>query len=268
MKSRLFMLAALASVSLHGDEATTYCESSYSEDCCCGTPFLSIGGGYSWSFKTSITTGPNWDPSPQGYKDDLNGSEFYFLGLGYHFPCLLSASFELDYHPSFRYKRFQQSTSVETVGFLGDKTRYFKLSNTAFTFNLFLNKNADFWCWTVCDCYKLAPFIGAGVGVAYNTLSDFHSVLPAPSGNVSEPVRSIMVSNRRVGLAGQAMGGITANFNDRFSFDVGYRWFYGGKFRSNNYLIDSNENSTPGKAQPWKGRLMANEVFASLNFSL
>jgi len=57
--------------------------------------------------------------------------------------------------------------------------------------------------------------------------------------------------------------------SEKLSLDLGYRWFYGGKFRSNNYTIESdNLNYTPHITQPWKGTLMANEAFASLSFSL
>lgn len=264
----LFLLAALTFSHLPAQECGTSVDCSSCEDCCCGAPFIMIGGGYSWSFKTTIKTGPSWDPSPQGYNDNLDGSEFYLLGLGYHFPCAISASFELDYHPSFRYKRFQHSTAVETIAFLGDKTRYFNLSNTAFTFNLFLNKNVDFWCWDICGCYQIAPFIGAGIGVAYNTITNFHSVLPIPSVNQTEPVRSIMTSRKRIGLAGQASGGIVSKFGDHFSIDVAYRWFYGGRFKTNNYTIDSFDGFTPYTTQLWKGTIMANEILISLNYSL
>jgi hypothetical protein len=276
MKTSLFAAAALLSSVLYSgicdcERENTCCEPIYESCCdpCCGSAFVSIGGGYAWSFKTSIKTGPFWDPSPQGYRDDLNGSEFYFLGLGYHFPCCISASFELDYHPSFRYERFQTSTATQTLSFLGDKTRYFRVSNTAFFFNLFLNKNADCWCWNPCGCLQMAPFIGAGVGVSYNTVHDFHSVVPVEPSVPADLVRSIMVPYRTVDVAGQALIGITTKFGCNFSLDIGYRWFYGGEFRSNDYTVDSNNvDTTPDITQPWIGKLMANEIFVSLNYSL
>jgi len=270
MKTSLLTLTLLSSFALSGEEYDHSYECLCYEDCCCtGVPFITIGGGYAWSFRTDIKTGPFWDPSPQGYDDDLNQSEFYLIGFGYHFPCWISASFQLDYHPSFRYKRFQHSTAVETLDFLGDKTRHFRVSNTAFTFNLFLNRNADFWCWNFCGCSTIAPFIGAAVGVAYNTVSDFHSVLPLVTGEQAKAVRSIMLPNRQVGFAAQAMGGIALKYCENFSLDIAYRWFYGGKFRSNNFTIDSNNvDSTPYTTQPWKGTLMANEILVSLTYSL
>lgn len=253
-------------------QASLCCEKT---DPCCpqegGAAFITIGGGYSWSYEGSIRASPKfWDASPQGYNNDLKRSEVYTAGLGYHFRPLVSLLFEVGYRPNYKYRKFQTSTAFSTPGFLGTKTRHFRLSSLSFTFNVFLNKEGNCLQWKLGKCYAIAPFIGGGVGVSYNDLYDFYSSVP----KVGQVSGAASIENNKVhaAFAAQAMAGFVNKVTERFSFDIGYRWFYGGRILSNNYTTDYNVvsgvASPPEYVSPWKGVLGANEIFINLNYSL
>lgn len=238
----------------------------------CGKGFISVGGGYSWSIHSDIcATTSYWDASPQGYDDDIGNSPIYTFGVGYHTNTIFSFLFETSYRPSYEYSRYQTSTITDTPGFIGNKTRYFKVSCTTFTFNGFLNKQGNYCNWTFRNCFTIAPYVGGGLGVSYNTLYDFHSVLPHVSGQGYTEVRSIMNYRQNTSFAGQAMIGLTTKINQRLSLDFGYRWFYGGYFKTNNYITNVNPGTPtipPSLAPPWKGKVRANELYVNLNYDL
>jgi len=251
--------------------AVVYCHTTYGyyDNCPCPPKFfVSLGWGCSWSTETDIDADPSfWDPALQGYGDDLSNSPVYAVGLGYNITSLLSLAFELSFRPEFRYKRFQDSTAAQTVGFLGEKTRYFRLSNWAYLFNLFLNRAGNCFQFNCCKGICLAPFIGAGIGIAYNTVDDFHSIVP--SNDQFDPVHSIMVGHTETALAGQLMAGFVSRISQCISLEIGYRRFHGGRFLTNNYTVDVPIGlNNPVAVPPWKGYLNANEIYLSLNYSL
>lgn len=275
----LFVITTFVSCFGYGETLMRSSEDAYCCDpspCCeveCGKAFITVGGGYSWSTKSHIKADSLfWDPAPQGYNRSLDQSEFYTFGLGYHCKSLLSFVLEVDYRPNYRYSKFQTSTATTTVAFIGTKTRKFRLSNLTFTANVFLNKSGNCYNWDCGSCFNIAPFIGGGIGVAYNTLYDFHSVLPLQAGQTVQEVRSIMNYRQKTAFAGQVMVGITSKINERMSIDLGYRWFYGGRFESNNYITNANPavptDVPPHLTPPWKGSLAANELYVCLNYNL
>jgi opacity protein-like surface antigen len=272
----IFLLATSLLIGNQDDVAqkqTKTYEQSFTQNTSCketGKAFISIGGGYAWSQKASISASPkDWDPSPQGYNDNVKQSEVYTAGIGYHFRPIVSILFEMGYRPNFKYRKFQTSTATSTPGFLGEKTRHFRLSSLAFTFNAFLNKEGNCFRWKWSDCLSAAPFFGAGLGVSYNDVYDFHSVLPLSSGGVFHPVESIENNKVHAAFAGQVIAGLVFKVSQRFSFDLGYRWFYGGRFLSNNYIVDTIPGfATPQSSTAWKGVLRTNEVFINLNYVL
>jgi len=236
----------------------------------CGTAFVTVGGGYSWSIPADISANPAyWDVASQGYDHDVDNSELYTFGLGYHTPSIFSFLLEVGYRPNYKYERYQTSSASNTPEFTPIKTRHFELSSSTYTFNAFLNKAGNYACWSFRNCLTVSPYVGGGLGVSYNTLYNFHSVLPLDSEGVQE-VKSIMNDWQKTSFAGQVMIGLTTKINSRLSIDFGYRWFYGGKFESNDYLSSSSQNPIvyPQKIAPWKGKLRANELYVNFNYSL
>lgn len=234
----------------------------------CGRAFVSVAGGYSWSTNADVkASSVFWDPAVEGYNSSLRRSEFYDFGLGYHFRSIVSALWEVTYRPNYSYHKFQTETTPAAPESIGNKTRHFRLSNLAFTFNLFLNKTGNYAKWQ-CGCFSFAPFVGGGVGASYNTLYNFHSVLPPQNGLAIKEVRSTMSYRLKTAFAGQLMLGINSKINDRLSIDFGYRWFYGGKFESNNYVSNVSLGTASQVVPPWRGTVKANELYVSLNYNL
>lgn len=251
-----------------------YAEANLDQGCfcdCSNRTFVSLGFGNSWSMKGDLDVRtPEWDPSPEGYDHRLGNSEFYTVALGYHFNPLISFAFEGAWRPSYKYEKFQTSSGAVT---LGNKTRFFRLSNFSYLFDLYLNKSGECFSWQpdlFCMSFKFSPFIGGGVGVSYNNLFDFHSILATQNTRNENNVASIMQERRRVSVAAQAMAGITTWLNQCISFDLGYRFFYGGRVESNNYVVDVHSpiGPVPFQISPWKMKLRANEFFVAINYSI
>lgn len=224
--------------------------------------FITVGSGYSWSQSADISVDTSvWDASPQGYDNNVSNSLILDAEAGYIINSLLSVGAGLSYRGDYQYSQFQTSTASATPGFIGDKTRFFDLNNTAVMGNLYLNKFGahHYLDYHFTHAINIFPFAGAGVGVGYNNMTNFHSEVPT-TGSVG--VASVMPDNTEKSLAYQAMVGLVLEINSTLSFDGGYRYFNGGNFKSNNYI----PNGTPPETAPaWTGNLSANEAFVEAN---
>lgn len=230
--------------------------------------YLQIGAGYSFSLKTTLSgiDPPCWDPAVEGYDSDLGSAPSFEVGLGYHITPCLSALISSSFRGGYHYEKFQTpvpgSASFDS---LPSKTRYFDLDNTNVMFSLIANGakvngiHMDF-----CNGTVLAPFIGAGIGVARNEVYNFHSVLTTSTGGFAD-VASDMTTKKTYSFAAQGMVGASWLVTDRTSFDLGYRFYYGGQFKSNDYVVDISAGAA---STPWKGNLLTNEVFLNLRYDI
>lgn len=228
--------------------------------------YFQISGGYSFSLTAKLggVAPPSWDAAVEGYDSDLGSAPSFGAGIGYHanpwLNLLISSSFRGGYH----YKKFQ--TAIPTIfsfGQLPNKTRYFDLDNYNVMLSLIahgINEGNMRYCF--CNGMIIAPFIGGGIGVARNNVYNFHSVLATSTGGFAD-VASDMEAKNTYSIAAEGMLGLTWLLCDRFSFDIGYRFYYGGQFESNDYVI---EPSAGAAATPWKGKLLANEAFINLRY--
>jgi len=226
--------------------------------------FITLGSGYSWSTHADISVDTSfWDPSPQGYNSSLGNSSIFNAEAGYIFNPLLSFGLGVSYRGDYSYSQFQTSSAAATPGFNGDKTRYFDVNSTALMANLYLNKFGDthYLNYQFTPTMSIHPFIGAGIGVAYNQMTNFHSVL----GNGTDVV-SLMADNTEKSFAYQAMVGLALELNKTVSIDGGYRYFNGGDIQSSNYLEPGT--AAPVVAPAWTGKLQSNEVFVEINFAI
>jgi hypothetical protein len=218
-------------------------------------------GVASFSFKTNISPKiPPWAFALNGYRDDLGISPMYGLGFGYQFIKAFRSDITIEYRPTYSYRRFQ----ITPLSPLGNRTRKFRLSNLSFFLNGYL-------CFEGFNgAYKthwvtIAPFIGAGIGISYNEVRNFHSISKATLGRVF----SMMADRLKAALSAQAQAGLDFTW-PHWAIGIGYRFFYGGKFKTANYFLD-NPNDDPIGAEgvtfpSWKGRLMSNEAFLNLRY--
>ena len=223
--------------------------------------YFKVGSGGSYSMSAGINN-PNpayWDASPQGYNGDVGQSALYSAAIGYNYSQLISTDFEYIYRPSFNYTKYQTSTATNTIFFNGDKTRYFNLESNSLMWNIYLHGKgySDTLTYHLYDNFFVEPFIGGGIGAAFNTVSNFHSILSTGS------VKAIEANNLMTSLAWQFTAGVNFFNHDHLSLGTGYRYYNGQQFSSNSYIINTQDT-----APNWTGTIQANEFFIQLNYKL
>ena len=192
--------------------------------------YIKFSSGGSFSFNSSIYADPiYWDASPQGYQGTLGGSALYGIAAGAYASPLWSGDIEFIYRPSFHYTKYQTSTAVDTIFFNGDKNRFFNLQSSS---------------------------LGGGCGVAFNSMTEFHSQRFSDS-----MYRGILQDHLRTSFAFQFSAGLQLlNLSD-YEFAAGYRYYNATTYSSSNFVINTTDYSTP-----WKGVFQANEFFINLAY--
>ena len=231
--------------------------------------FILLGAGGSYSDDADISVNlKQWDPAKQGYSDDVGGTVLYTVGLGYQIMPLFALDVEVTERPSFGYTRYQTPTAnSSTPGFAGIKTRKFDLDSTSIMANVLLNGQSANLFMNLGHDVIVQPIVGAGLGIAYNKVSNFHSVQAVSSSPGSNNVTSTMQPKTDSAFAWQAFIAIEALYGAQWALDIGYRYFDGGDFESNNFLTDIPSGlSSQVTASPWKGELTANEWFINLKY--
>lgn len=241
---------------------------------CCHPFEIILQLGDSYSNRSHITADPrNWDPSPEGYSNDLDKSVVYAAGVGYQWTPLFSTNVLVSHRPSFDYRKFQTSGAVETPGFLADKTRFFDFQNTDIMFDAIFHSGGISRClaWQVNCCNDIQIFFGGGVGVAYNTVSNFHTEPEGtiPGDPVRFPIASVIPNETKSDFAWDLTAGLEWRSCNRFIVGVGYRYLDGGDFQSNNYVVNTQpDGRLPHRVHPWKGDFTTNEVYLSIGYML
>lgn len=255
MKLNLIILASLATTSVFAGSMGpnhTFTPSLYFK--------VGSGGSYSMPAGMSNPDPAYWDASPQGYNGDIGQSALYSAAIGYHFSELISSDFEFIYRPGFNYTKYQSSSAVDTLDFNGDKTRFFDLQSNSLMWNVYLHGKgySDALHYEIYNDIFVEPFVGGGIGVAFNTVSNFHSVTSA-----NNPT-AMMLDNSMTSLAWQFSAGLNFYNTGKFNMAAGYRYYNGEQFTSNSYII----SDTPSIATPWSGTIQANEFFIQLGYKL
>jgi len=120
--------------------------------------------------------------------------------------------------------------------------------------------------------------------LAKNKVTNFHTYVNSGTVNggasSSGAIVSKMADKTVYKLAAQAGLGLNYDITTRWAIKAGYRFIYGGKFETQNYIQDdpdvlhsngAGNDRLPGSgnaAFPWKGTLKANEVYLGLTYSL
>ncbi|MDZ4123912.1 MAG: hypothetical protein U1E02_07010, partial [Hydrogenophaga sp.] len=243
--------------------------------------FLKAGVGGSFSRDADICVDSRqWNRASEGYTASVGKSELYTVAAGYTFNKLFSTECEVTVRPSFRYQKFQTPLAASTFSFAGltPRTRFFRLSNTAIMANLYCKGAgvADKLAWKFCDDdWLLQPVLGAGLGISYTNLYDFHTVFCDEAniinlnGLITRRVASVELPYTNRSLSGQVMVGFELTYENFLAY-VGYRYFNGGSFKSNNYLTSRNastDGTHAGTSVPWKGKLRAHEFVVNIGGS-
>ncbi len=222
------------------------------------TAYITIGSGGSYSMKSHIYANPTyWDAAPQGYDASMGATALYSAAFGYRFSKLVSADVEYIYRPSYSYSRYQSPPERDAIFFVGDVTRHFNLASNSLMANLYFSGSglSESLVYYFNHGYQLEPFVGAGLGVAFNNMTNFKSLKPVGL------YVSYALDNARTSLSTQGTVGLRLYSEAKFLLESGYRYYNGGTFTSQNFVLDGADILTP-----WKGTVQANEFFVRLGY--
>lgn len=228
--------------------------------------YLGLTAGGSFSTSASIYVSPVfWDPSPEGYNNNLGESEVLGAAIGYVMSPLFRVELGTDHRNSFEYSKY---LSTPTSSVWGPRNRYFNLSNTTVMATLFANGSGISERLNYQgNGFIIDPFVGAGLGAAFNTVDNMHSNQVV--GNKSFSIMTAGYTTRE--FAYQFSVGFEVKTDKKLAFGVGYRYLNAGHFQSNNYIADNPDNVgvTSGVVvPPWSGIFATNEVYATLKYAI
>ncbi len=258
MKIRLWLCSLLSGLS-----AFSYADAPVQTQKAKNPYYAFVGSGYAWSLKAGIhNPDPGyWDAAQEGYNSDLGDSPFFTIGLGKQLWRILHLDLSYTYYQTFHYQKQQTGTS-STPGFTGARrTRYFDLDNQNVLFS------ASLYPWQIkTGCGAFTPYAGGGVGVGINRVSNFHTVAYDSSADVGSTT-SIGGPVTKGVFAWRVLAGIRfAPKIEHFSFDLGYRYYNGGKFTGPSKIQNYTGGGATTYGKPWKGYIKSNEIYFTVNF--
>lgn len=221
--------------------------------------YFTIGTGYAWSRNVDMSnTGGDWAPTPQGYNGNLNNGSFISLAFGK--TCYEWFDFESEFqlYQPFHYQIFQ-TTELNNV--TQNRYRIFDLDTFSWFFNLRFHLPKS-WEWDA-GFFSIGPFIGGGVGVGVNTVSNFHTVeysQTASNGNYT----SVGDVIRRNSFAWQANGGFYIRPpKSSATFHFAYRYYDGGTFNGPTTIMDNRagNNGNIVSVPEWSGHFTSNQFY-------
>lgn len=229
--------------------------------------FASIGTGYSWTNLPGIDNPDpaQWDYASQGYDAPIGNRGFYTFAIGKQVHNYVDVSLSYLAHENFNYQQFQSGTS-STPDFTGNqRTRYFTLNNRALLINGFLHPARS---WAQFINFELMPYVGAGIGYANNKVDNFYTIgNTTVSGVAIGSTDSIGDPNSKNSFAWQGTIALSIRpQQSHFSLNTGYRYFDGGSFDGATSIY-TNANGYVN-ADPWTGRVKANQVFVELQYTV
>lgn len=239
-------------------------------------PYLGVEFGYSYSLQAnmSVDEAPNtmskfvWDHPLQGWNSNLGSTAIYGVNFGYNFARPLSLELAYNYRPTYKYEKYQ---TVPTSHAIGDRIRYFDMRNYTVMFNGVVHLAPLVPALeSLQERTKIEPIINLGIGLASNTVSNFHGLCV---GKQPGMIFSKMEDKTNYSFAAQAGAGLNINFDSHWGARVGYRFLYGGKFKTQDYVTDDPDNQHPtvpgsgNTANAWSGTLKANEVYGNLFYT-
>jgi hypothetical protein len=258
--------------------------SVFAGECCEKTNFYILTeSGWSWPTCPKFCIGYDGDFGENAVEQDsiLFSSKPHYsyvisAEVGVEFNNWLSLGSSFNIRPLYEYCQ-----SADAVGTDQARTIYFTLSNMSFMYVAAINRGIDpCWSWE-CGCFRLAPFVAGGVGLAYTTfghfvaISDDETKVDAFGGLVVNEVLQEQVATTTSNFAWQVQVGLEASYAERLSFGVSYRFFNAGTWSTATDRCCINYWSNyEGAAQypdlahatlnPVSGKLRANELVFNL----
>lgn len=229
-----------------------------------GPWYAYVGTGYAWSLNAGINN-PNpaaWDFANEGYDSNLGHGGFYSIGFGRNICEYLHMDLSYTNYATLHYQKYQtgEGSSIGSTG--NTRTRFFDLDSQSILLNFALLPAEEQFSAHLGGVY-ISPFINAGIGIGFNRVGNFHTV--ASNGAVT----TIADPNNTANFAWQGSLGLTMHPDCSHLFlDVGYRYYDGGHFESDNVFTINTGGASGAKvqAQPMRGKFTSNQVFANLRY--
>ena len=204
-----------------------------------------------------------WDmPLENGLSGTLANRGFYTFEIGKQIRHYVDVSLMYLNHETFNYQMYHERISNTGKITANQKTPIINLNNHAVLVNGFLHPDHD---WYKISTLSLSPFIGGGVGYALNQIDNFF-----PNGPKSDKIGvgsnpQILINN----FAWQASAGLSIRPLDHFSLDVGYRYYDGGGFDTNNVAFNQNHSiKNVTITNPWTGHVLNNQLFLDFKYKM
>ena len=195
---------------------------------CCGTEagwYLrgDIGVGANTSGKHSIRTTPSSATAVgvTGYNDDLGSSVAGGVGVGYAVNSWLRFDGTVEYRGGSKLSSVDYYGPNAANGFTTGKDFY--NGNVSSVIGM-ANAYVDLGTW-----YCLTPYIGGGVGVAYNRIDGFTDIgysVPSPPGGTAG---AYYRPGDKTNFAWALMTGVSYDVSNNLKLDLGYRYLNYGK---------------------------------------
>ena len=292
MKKRLLLsllCAGLMSSALYAGCDEGCCENIERGPKQCFSLYAAAGGSFTRCTDMCVDTssGSFWPDVPEGYDSDLGRTGFIEYGLGYEWCDWLTFIASGQYRDTMDFAHRQTAIPVFTdvsctfpplecleTTITDTGCRLFELDANTFMFS------AIFDLTNLCGCedWWFGVQIGGGIGFTHFNVFNFHLELeseivaegfPGDEFTFTVPtrIRDTMYSTTNNSFAAQAFIGLQYTACNWMKVGVGYRFFHGGDFCTNDFVTNSRgfnaaDNAHP--VDPWQGRLQANEIYLNV----
>ncbi len=170
----------------------------------------------------------------------FDAAPLFGIGLGYQFNQWLRADITGEYRASANFHGLDITTFQNGLGGIGTAPDSYSASKSEWLF--LANLYADLGTW-----WCVTPFVGAGVGVSYNTISNFRD-LGVGSNNTLFPITSTGFANTATtaNLAWALHAGLAYKVTPGFSVELAYRYLNLGKAQTADLVsFDGAQNLGP-----------------------
>lgn len=196
-----------------------------------GTYVQAEAGG---SFSNSENVSPQndktgWTRPNDDYSDKIGNSFLYGFGFGYRFNSLIRADITYSQRDNFKYDK---------TFYAADRCRTFDVKNKTLMANVYFNFNG----LRKDKPLMFDPFVGLGIGYAWNETDNFDATFADGSPQIYAPFRQ-NDERKHDNLAWQLTLGVTAHLLKHLDADLGYRYFNIGKITTGS-MTGQNMGST------------------------
>ncbi|MGO8834714.1 MAG: outer membrane protein [Roseiarcus sp.] len=165
------------------------------------------------------------------YNPSISAGGLFDVGVGYQINNWLRFDVTGEYRGGSHFQALEQVGVPPAAGFAqGYQNADFYRGDMSSIIGLF-NGYVDIGTW-----YGVTPFVGAGVGLAQNTLSGLtdtgFTYTPSVFTNGGAPTGGYFSNGSKTSFAWALMAGLDFNVTDNLKLELGYRYLDYGKFGS------------------------------------